>query len=42
MMSMPVSVRTGRMPSSLPTAFLVIPNDLGIDGPVMSASRIAV
>ena len=39
--SMPVLLFTGRMPSSVPVAFSVMPNIFGTDGPVMSASRIA-
>ena len=37
--SMPVLVLTGRMPVSVPMAFSLMPNALGMDGPVMSASR---
>ena len=37
--SMPVVVRTGKMPVSLPSAFCFRPNSRGMDGPVMSASR---
>ena len=37
--SMPVLVLTGRMPASVPMAFSLMPNALGMDGPVMSASR---
>ncbi len=39
--SMPVSVTAGKIPISLPIAFSWMPKDFGIDGPVISASRIA-
>ena len=39
---MPVFVSIGKMPSALPSARPCSPNILGIDGPVTSASRIAV
>ena len=42
MVPIPVFVFTGSIPSSLATAFSVSPNDLGIEGPVISASRTAV
>lgn len=42
MVSMPVFVLTGNRPSSLPMAFSWMPKHFGIDGPVMSASRMAV
>ena len=38
----PVRLSTGRMPSSVPMAFSWIPNIFGMEGPVISASRIAV
>ena len=40
MMSMPPFVRQGSMPDSLAAAIASTPNIFGIDGPVMSASRI--
>jgi hypothetical protein len=42
MISIPVLVLTGNKPSSLLAAFPLIPNAFGIEGPVTSASRIAV
>ena len=42
MTSMPLFVLTGNRPSSQPCAFSCIPKHFGIDGPVTSASRIAV
>ena len=42
MTSMPVFVLTGKRPSSQPCAFSCMPKHFGIDGPVTSASRIAV
>ena len=42
MTSVPLEVRRGSMPSSVPCARPVIPNIFGMDGPVMSASRMAV
>ena len=40
--SMPVLVIAGRIPISVPIALSVIPNIRGMEGPVISASRIAV
>src|SRR5690554_2655812 len=40
-MSIPVPVLLGNKPSSVPLALPVIPNALGIEGPVISASRTA-
>ena len=40
-MLIPVLVFTGKIPSSLPFAFSFIPNNLGMEGPVISASSIA-
>ena len=40
-MSTPSFEVTGKMPMSLPVAFSCTPNAFGIDGPVISASRIA-
>jgi hypothetical protein len=39
---MPVFVVQGKIPCSVPSALHFNPNALGIDGPVISASRIAV
>ena len=39
---MPCLLRTGKIPLSSPVAFCVMPNALGMEGPVMSASRMAV
>ena len=38
---MPLSVLSGLMDPSSPVAFLVRPKALGMEGPVMSASRMA-
>ncbi len=40
--SIPVLLLAGNSPNSFPIAFSLIPKDFGIDGPVISASSIAV
>ena len=42
MISVPLEVRRGSMPSSVPCARPVTPKIFGMDGPVTSASRMAV
>ncbi len=39
MTSMPVELTQGRRAFSVPTAFSCIPNAFGMEGPVMSASK---
>ena len=41
MTSMPVELTQGRRAFSVPTAFSCMPNAFGMEGPVMSASKMA-